>query len=213
MKICSKCRVEKPLPEFYFRTDNDTYRATCRKCDNARNLANAHKNIERTRARKRKWATANREKCLESHRRYNAENREKINAKNREFSRKNPDKRRAGAKAWLAKPGDKQSQRRIVNCLRVRVRIALRGKCKSASTAELLGCQIHELKEHLEMQFKPGMTWGNYGLKGWHIDHKRPCASFDLTDPTQQRKCFHYTNLQPLWEVDNLKKSDNYGGD
>ena len=59
---------------------------------------------------------------------------------------------------------------------------------------------------HLEAQFKPGMTWDNYGLKGWHVDHIRPCASFDLRDPEQQRRCFHYTNLQPLWAEENLKK-------
>jgi hypothetical protein len=52
------------------------------------------------------------------------------------------------------------------------------------------------------------MSWGNYGLHGWHVDHIIPCASFDLTDPEQQRQCFHYTNLQPLWAEDNLRKSD-----
>jgi len=50
------------------------------------------------------------------------------------------------------------------------------------------------------------MSWDNYGYRGWHIDHIRPCASFDLTDPEQQRECFHYTNLQPLWWQDNLRK-------
>ena len=52
------------------------------------------------------------------------------------------------------------------------------------------------------------MTWKNYGRNGWHIDHILPCSSFDLTDPEQRRKCFHYTNLQPLWEIDNIRKSD-----
>jgi HNH endonuclease. len=50
------------------------------------------------------------------------------------------------------------------------------------------------------------MSWDNYGRDGWHIDHIRPCASFDLTDPEQQRQCFHYTNLQPLWAADNIRK-------
>ena len=50
------------------------------------------------------------------------------------------------------------------------------------------------------------MTWQNYG-DGWHIDHIHPCAAFDLTDPEQQKACFHWSNLQPLWAIDNFRKS------
>lgn len=99
---------------------------------------------------------------------------------------------------------------RILNCLQTRITTALKGTRKSARTAELLGCSVEELRQHLEKQFQPGMTWKNRGKKGWHIDHKRPCASFDLTDPAQQRECFHFSNLQPLWAKDNLTKSDSY---
>lgn len=77
---------------------------------------------------------------------------------------------------------------------------------KSGHTSELIGCSVAQLKNYLESLFQPGMTWSNYGRNGWHIDHIRPCASFDLTDEKQQKQCFHYTNLQPLWAIDNLKK-------
>jgi len=60
---------------------------------------------------------------------------------------------------------------------------------------------------HIEKQFKPGMNWENYSLYGWHIDHIRPCASFDLTKEEEIQKCFHYSNLQPLWAEENLKKA------
>jgi hypothetical protein len=50
------------------------------------------------------------------------------------------------------------------------------------------------------------MSWDNYGFRGWHIDHKKPCALFDLSLPEQQRECFHFSNLQPLWAADNLAK-------
>lgn len=77
---------------------------------------------------------------------------------------------------------------------------------KSGGIQELVGCSAADLAAHLEAQFTDGMSWDNYGKHGWHVDHIRPCASFDLTDPEQQRQCFHYTNLQPLWEADNIRK-------
>jgi hypothetical protein len=81
---------------------------------------------------------------------------------------------------------------------------------KTTSAIELLGCSIFDLKIHLESQFKEGMSWENHGHgeNCWHIDHILPCASFDLTDIEQQKKCFHYSNLQPLWQTENLSKSD-----
>lgn len=88
--------------------------------------------------------------------------------------------------------------------VKTRLKKALRGNSKIGKTVELLGCTIPELRQYLESLFEPNMSWDNYGA--WHIDHIRPCASFDLTDPEQQKLCFHYTNLQPLWAEDNLKK-------
>ena len=86
-----------------------------------------------------------------------------------------------------------------------RIRHGLKGiEHKSAHTRELLGCTIDELWTHLESQFKPWMTRENHGL--WHIDHIRACAKFDLSDPAQQRECFHYSNLQPLWAHENFSK-------
>lgn len=81
---------------------------------------------------------------------------------------------------------------------------------KAYKSIELLGCTIEEARQHIEQQFTEGMTWDNHGIGDdkWHIDHIIPCASFDLTDKEQQKLCFHYTNLQPLWQPDNLKKSD-----
>ena len=79
---------------------------------------------------------------------------------------------------------------------------------KTKSFQGYVGCTWDALVLHLEQQFAEGMTWENHGE--WHIDHIRPCASFDLTDPEQQRQCFHYTNLQPLWAEDNRRKSDHW---
>jgi len=78
------------------------------------------------------------------------------------------------------------------------------GATKSSTTMDLVGCTTNKLLKHFESKFQEGMTWQNQGL--WEIDHIIPCASFDLSDPSQQRECFHYTNLQPLWSQDNKSK-------
>ncbi len=91
---------------------------------------------------------------------------------------------------------------RIKCCLRSRFYELV--KNKSDSIINIIGCTIDELIIHLENQFQPGMNWDNHGL--WHIDHIIPCAAFDLTKEEEQKKCFHYTNLQPLWAKDNISK-------
>jgi hypothetical protein len=95
---------------------------------------------------------------------------------------------------------------KLLSVIRIRLFMALKRNSKSSNTAELLGCSIQELKNHLEKQFKPGMSWDNHGVHGWHIDHIIPCCNFNLSNPEEQKKCFHYTNLQPLWAEDNLRK-------
>lgn len=95
----------------------------------------------------------------------------------------------------------------LTRILRTRTYNVLKGNTKSAPTLTMLGCSIAEFREHMERQFKRRMTWDNYGTH-WHIDHILPCSSFDLSDPTQQRICFHFTNMQPLEATRNRKKHD-----
>jgi hypothetical protein len=99
------------------------------------------------------------------------------------------------------------SNYKLRSLLKTRLYLALKGNPKLSTTMKLVGCSIEQLKQHLEKQFKKDMTWKNYGK--WHIDHIRPCASFNLSKLSEQRKCFHYTNLQPLWAKDNLQKGQN----
>ncbi len=92
--------------------------------------------------------------------------------------------------------------------VRLRVRLAgvIRRKTghKLASVIELVGCSREKLISHIESQFQNGMSWEN--RSDWHIDHIRPISSFNMLDLEEQRRCFHYTNLQPLWQADNLAK-------
>lgn len=96
---------------------------------------------------------------------------------------------------------------RLAQLLRSNLRhyIKRSGAIKSQNTERLLGCDWLHLKNHIESLFTAGMSWDLLG-DAIHIDHIRPVSSFDLTDPVQQRQCFHYTNLQPLWASDNLRK-------
>ena len=80
----------------------------------------------------------------------------------------------------------------------------LKRNSKAQSTKDLLGCSIDYFKSYIESKFTSGMTWENYGYNGWHLDHIKPCSSFDLTDIDQQKICFHYTNLQPLWATTQI---------
>jgi hypothetical protein len=85
------------------------------------------------------------------------------------------------------------------------------GREKNKRTMEYVGCDVDTLRAHLERQFVDGMTWENQGE--WHIDHVRPCASFNLDNEDERHQCFHYTNLQPLWGPDNLSKNAFYDED
>jgi hypothetical protein len=99
---------------------------------------------------------------------------------------------------------------KIKHVLRSRIRDALKKHLanKYRNTNDLTSCTMEELKLHLEAKFTEGMTWENHG--DWHIDHIKPCCSFDLKEEEEQKKCFHYTNLQPLWAKDNLSKGGKY---
>jgi len=87
-----------------------------------------------------------------------------------------------------------------------RIRSALKGKIKSASTMKLIGCTVDELRSHLESLFESWMTWENQGRGGWDIEHIKACFHFNMADPEQQRACFNWSNLQPMEHIANLQK-------
>jgi hypothetical protein len=147
-----------------------------------------------SRARNQVWVKANPEKVAASQQKYNLTERRK-------------EKQAAYTKARIARIKETPFYK-IRSRLSTRVRLALKGLGKSKTTPEYLGCSIPEFKYHLEGLFTDGMSWDNIGK--WHIDHIRPCRTFDLTDIEQQKLCFNFRNLQPLWKIDNLKKSGKW---
>jgi hypothetical protein len=138
--------------------------------------------------------------------RYRDKNKEKI----KKYQQNNKQKLRNYMKEYRKEKYDKDIQFRISTILRSRLGKAIKDEFKICSAIKDLGCSITELKSYLESKFLTGMSWDNYGLDGWHIDHIKPLSAFDLSDRKQILEACHYTNLQPLWAKDNLSKSDNY---
>lgn len=202
-KKCNKCLQWSSTEEFYKdRYSKDGYTTKCKKCFKAYKLTNKDnirkerhtrylKNIDKVKA----YNLANKQKQLEYSREYYKNNKQKYLV----YNRKNIAKKRKTDIGF-----------RILSNLRRRLNLALQGKDKANSTMLLIGCTVNELKLHLESQFTEGMTWENYGYNGWHIDHIKPCALFNFKLKAEQHECFHYTNLQPLWATDNIKKGKKY---
>jgi hypothetical protein len=165
----------------------------------------------------------------EKHNSWGKRNPKARRASSKRYDEAYPDRRKKSRLEWFYRNRAKQrvyqlklNKRRRQTDPDYRLRCNLRGRIhkairrgdglKSGKTLELIGCTVLELRAHLERLFAPGMTWSNYGhgYDKWSIDHVVPCVSFDLTDPAQQRLCFHFTNLQPLWHPENVAKGSKW---
>ena len=184
----------------------------CNKCQKVKEYSEFAKNI--------KTSLGIENKCKECYKKYYIQNREKILIRTKGYDVKNSKNRKSYREQYVVKHKTKlnsQSRERynndieyqIKNKLRVRIYNAIKGTIKSNTTIHLLGCTIQKLKCYLESQFKPEMNWDNYGPV-WEIDHIKPCSSFDLTNIKQQKQCFHYTNLQPLFKTTRIAEKFGY---
>lgn len=185
-KVCKRCGLEKATKDFCRKKSSlDGLYYWCKLCCASHKL----KTRDQVAESKKRWAN---------------QNKDRIREISREWCRNNRHKK-------YKYRGDKIAKDPIFHLsavLRSRLSHAIRHDTKSGSAIKDLGCSIEELKIYLESKFQEGMTWDNYGCRGWHIDHIIPLSSFDLMDREQLLKACHYTNLQPLWAKDNLKKSN-----
>jgi hypothetical protein len=194
MKTCIKCKVEKELKDFSKnKASKDGCHKYCKECDKKR--AKIYRKNNRARIQKQR---------LE----YRQENREKLSKLSQEYYQQNKEARREYKLHYERDRRANHPTYRLKKNLARRISSALDGTTKSASTIKLLGCTPDQFRKHLESKFTEGMAWNQRGL--WVIDHVLPCAAFDLTKKKHQRYCFHWSNLQPLWSLDNLKKSDKH---
>jgi hypothetical protein len=154
-------------------------------------LESISRNKDKVKARKLKYRQNNQEKLIV----YEKQRWIKIKDHKKEYERK----RRADDINFIL-------SRRLRSRIRSALKYVLDGQGKNCKTLDLLGCTIEEFKIYIESKFQSGMTWDK--KSEIHIDHIIPISSFDLTDPNQQKQCFHYKNLQPLWRIDNQRKSN-----
>lgn len=203
MKTCSKCGETKALELFKkSKQCKDGLSSWCKACHAAEGRTRYAADPDPKKEKNSKWSKANPEHHKALQRSWYYSNKDEQNKKSRDYNVKNRDRLRAYDKQ---KQIDEPSYK-ISKVLRSRLGVAIKGNQKSGSAVSDLGCTIDQLKQHLESQFLPGMTWDNWGKEGWHIDHIRPLASFDLTDREQFLQACNFTNLQPLWAKDNLTK-------
>lgn len=181
-KECTKCFISKPYPESFPKQSakRGGYETRCKDC-----------------------------KCtyLKEYK-ITKEDKVKSNQSKYAWKKRNPEKAKASLNDWHRRKYKEDPLYRLVCLVRCRISEVTRtNRLKGhKSSMKYLGCTVEEFKTHLENQFQPGMTWDNNTHFGWHIDHIKPIASFDLSDPKQRDEAFHYTNLQPLWWKDNLRK-------
>jgi len=198
--------LEKERRLEYQRQYNATHREQQREQQREYRAANPHV----IRESRRQYNLKHRESCLENMRKYRASHQKEALA----YREQHRETYRERSRQWRANPANRERVRlrhteryntddeyRMKCNLRSRLHRAIKRNAKSASTLELLGCTVPELIAHLESQLPDGAN-----LRDYQIDHIRPCASFDLTDPAQQRECFGWRNLQPLTPSANLSK-------
>ena len=199
--ICKRCHIDKVESDFYTAKSNKTgLTGSCKECIKKQTTNRYYKCKEED---PEKWRGIM-DGCLE----YNRNHKKQRKSTNHKYN----NKRESKDKRNLQRKGkrDTDVNYKITELLRGRVgrSILLKRGYRSEKTKELIGCSAEFIKHHIESQFTEGMSWENHGIFGWHIDHILPIDSFDLGDEEQIKKCFHWTNLQPLWAEDNWRKGN-----
>lgn len=193
--MCSKCRCLKELGEFNKDAGGPGgYKSQCRKC------VNTHKKIFRE---------LNKVEISKYRKDYYIIHQEEEKQYVRDYCKNN----RPSINAYRRNKRKTDINYRLSDNLRSRQRAAIKGMLKVGSAVRDLGCTMDEFVKYIEAKFYDHpttgekMTWGNHSYEGWHLDHTIPLCNFNLEDREEFLKAFHYTNLQPLWAMENFCKS------
>lgn len=173
------------------------------------------RNKEKLKQHRKERYQQNKQYYIQKAKEYAEQNKEKRDQLVKEYRHRNKEKIKEYAQSRREINRQRHNNRykndpiyKLSRTLRARLISAIKNKAikKYQPTLDMIGCTIEQLRLHIEQQWLPGMTWENHTQRGWHIDHIKPVNTFDLTDIEQQKQCFHYTNLRPLWAVDNKSR-------
>lgn len=209
-KKCSKCGIEKNVCEFHkSKNTKSGYKTICKECrklvEKPYNEKYRKKNRENIKLKNDLWLKNNPDYMKKYHKEYNLKNREKITQRLKKWREKNREKYLEQLKIKKKEKYDNNLEYKLKHLLRSRINKILKFK-RNKSSIEILGCTTNDFIKHIESKFLEGMSWDNYGYYGWHIDHIIPLSSVKTEE--ELLKLCHYTNLQPMWGIDNIKKSN-----
>ena len=206
-KICGRCREEKEITCFGLNKKTKSgYRSTCNECRKLESKIYREKYPEKRKQTLEVYYQNNKEKELLRFKIYREENQDKRKETVKKYYETNKIIINKKQTILNKKYYNNDYFYKLKHLCRGRIADFLKIKniTKKNETFDIVGCSPRFLKEYLEKKFIEGMSWDNYGLYGWHIDHIIPLSSAKTEDEVY--KLCHYTNLQPLWATDNLKK-------
>lgn len=188
-KICPSCKVLKAIEEYKYG------RTKCYSC---------------FKQQSREWKAKNKDKVAAYNKEYKAENREEISKYNSKYNIENRAAIQKRSTANTARLKQENPSFKMACTLRARIYQALKADkaTKVDHTLTLLGCPIDFFRKWLEYCFEDDMSFENHG-EVWHVDHTVPCAKFNLTIESEQRKCFHWSNMKPMYARENISKNCN----
>lgn len=209
-KKCCSCQELKDITNFTKRKASwDGLRARCKSCDKAYKKAYNKANPDKKKGWDKNYKTANAEKVKARHSHYYQDTWDKRKA----YRIAHVDRIKAYNETYKQRKNELISQRRQ-NDINFKISYNLRTRfhsfisTKGKKTFGILGIPCDTFLNWLEFQFEEGMSWDTYGTE-WHIDHILPVSKFDMTNETDQKVCFHWSNFQPLYSQDNLCKSNS----
>lgn len=207
-KTCNSCKVDKPLEDFHIKNviKKDGRTARCIECTNRAARDKYLEDPKKFNDKNKQWYRDNIEYNKNRRIKYAIDNKDKIRNSNTMWRTNNRDYIRE--KRNLRRRVDPQHLMAIR--LGNRLRMAIKKGYKNGIAIRELGCSIQDFKIYIESLFLPGMSWGNWSAKGWHLDHIKPLSLFNLLDEQERMEACHFTNIQPLWAIDNIRKGNKY---
>lgn len=226
MQTCCTCGVEKALSEFH--KDNSRVNGISPRCKSCKRVSDskyriAHKddirksntvyyakNSEAIKQNSKSWYENNKDRCRVVKAEWYQRNKDAVAEYKKVYNKENAERVKQYMNAYMKKRYATDINYRLKSICNKRIRDYLRDKY--LPTMDIVGCSIEFLKSWIEFQFNDTMNWNNMGTV-WHIDHVKPCSSFNFNNDDEVFECYHWSNIRPLLAKDNIIKKDKYDGE